>query len=49
MARKESIQDKANRAIKAAIRDLVKERRRTNDKLVIWKNGRVVSISARKA
>ena len=47
MAHKETAQSKAKRALKEAIRDLVKERSLTNDKIVIWKNGRVVSISAK--
>lgn len=49
MAHKETVQSKAKRALKEAVRDLVRERRLSNDKIVIWKNGRVVSISAKKA
>ena len=48
MASKESIPQKAHRALKQAIRELVKERRANNDKVVIWKNGQVVRISAKK-
>lgn len=48
MASKESIQQKANRALKQAVRDLIKERRAANDTIVVWKNGRVVRIPARK-
>ncbi len=48
MASKESIPDKAHRALKAAIKELVKERCANNDKIVIWKNGHVVRIPARK-
>ena len=48
MASKESIQKKADRALKHAVRDLIKERRANNDKIVIWKNGHVVRISAKK-
>ena len=48
MASKESIPQKAHRALKQAIRELVKERRANNDKVVIWKNGHVVRISAKK-
>ena len=48
MASKESIPEKANRALKHAVRDLIKERRATNDKIVVWKNGRVMHISAKK-
>ena len=48
MASKESIPQKARRALKQAVRDLVKERRANNDKVVIWKNGQVMRISAKK-
>jgi len=48
MAAKESIPQKARRALKQALRDLVKERRAHNDKVVIWENGQVVRISAKK-
>ena len=48
MASKESIQKKANKALKHAVRDLIKERRANNDKLVVWRDGRVVRVSAKK-
>jgi hypothetical protein len=48
MASKESIQTKADKALKHAVRDLIKARRATNDSIVIWKNGQVVRIPARK-
>ena len=48
MASKESIPQKARRALKEAVKDLVKERRANNDKVVIWKNGQVVRISAKR-
>ena len=48
MASKESIQVKAEKALKHAVRYLIKARRMTNDSLVIWKNGKVVRVSARK-
>ena len=48
MASKESIPQKARRALRQAVKDLVKERRANNDKVVIWKNGHVVRISAKK-
>ncbi len=49
MASKESIQKKADRALKHAVRDLIKERSANNDKIVVWKNGQVVRVSAKKA
>ncbi len=48
MASRESIQTKADKALKHAVRDLIKARRAANDTLVIWKNGKVVRVSARK-
>ena len=48
MASKESIPQKARRALKQAVKDLINERRANNDKVVIWKNGQVVSVSAKK-
>ena len=48
MASRESIQTKADKALKHAVRDLIKARQATNDTLVIWKNGKVVRVSARK-
>ena len=48
VAKRESIQQKADQVLKHAIRDLIKERCKKNEKMVIWKNGKVVRISARK-
>ncbi len=47
-SKKEGIQEKADRALKHAVRDLIKDRRAKNEKLVIWRNGKVVHISAKK-
>lgn len=44
----ESIPEKAERALKEAVRDLIITRRVTNDKVVIWKNGRVAWVPARE-
>ncbi len=49
MASNESIQTKADKALKHAVRDLIKARQATNDTIVVWKNGQVVRIPARKA
>lgn len=46
--RRESIPEKAERALKEAVRDLILARRVTNDKIVIWENGRVASVPARE-
>ncbi len=49
MASKDSVPKKADRALKHAVRDLIKERSANNDKIVVWKNGQVARISAKKA
>ncbi|MFH1799225.1 MAG: hypothetical protein ABH891_00060 [Candidatus Omnitrophota bacterium] len=49
MASKESIQTKADKALKHAVRDLIKARRAANETIVVWKNGQVARIPARKA
>ncbi len=46
--RQESIPKKAERALKEAVRDLILARRATNDKVVVWKNGRVALVPASK-
>ena len=38
----------ASRALKAAIRGLIKERAREGRSLVIWRNGKVIRVSARR-
>ncbi|MBD3271180.1 MAG: hypothetical protein GF384_01415 [Elusimicrobia bacterium] len=40
-----SLQDKAEAAMKRAIRELVKQHKKTGRPLYIWKNGRVAKIS----
>ena len=49
MASKDSIQTKAEKALKHAVRDLLKARRAANDTIVVWKDGQVARIPARKA
>ncbi len=39
---------KADRALKSAMRNLVKERARTGDSLIIWRNGKVLKVPARQ-
>jgi len=39
---------KAKRALKHAVRDLIRERRQTNGKIVVLKNRKVVRISAKR-
>jgi len=48
MASKENIPKTAHRALKRAVKDLIEKSRTSNEKLVVWKNGRVVRISAKK-
>lgn len=42
-----SLDVKAEKALKEAVYDLIKERQRTDDKLVIWRNGKVVRVPAK--
>lgn len=42
-----SLAQKAEKALKEAVRHLVEEHRRNGYPLVVWKNGRVAKISAR--
>ena len=48
MKKRKSLQDKAVLALKEAVRDVVKCHKKTGRPLAIWKNGKVVHISAKK-
>ncbi len=48
MPAKESIPTKADKALKSAVRKLIEARRLTNEKVVVWRNGRVEHVPARK-
>ncbi len=43
--KKYTLQDKAELALKEAIREVIKRHKQTGRPLVIWKNGRVVKVS----
>jgi len=40
-----SLSQKAEKALKEAIRNLVKDHKRTGDPLLVWQNGKVAKIS----
>jgi hypothetical protein len=40
-----TLSQKAEKALKEAVRNVVKEHKRTGDPLVVWQNGKVVKIS----
>lgn len=42
------LQKKAEKAIKVAVRKAIEEHRRAGQPIVIWKNGKVVTIPAGK-
>lgn len=42
-----SLQDKAEAALKKAVRKVVEEHKKTGRKLAVWENGRVKRITAR--
>lgn len=48
MKKRLSLQDKAELAIKSAIREVVNTHKKTGRPLAIWKKGRVVLIPANK-
>jgi len=45
MKKRMSIQDKAEAAMKAAIRDVIRRHKKTGRPLAIWDNGKVVLVS----
>jgi len=48
MKRQITIQDKAELAMKSAIRQVVKDHKKSGRPLAVWKNGKTVRISANK-
>jgi len=38
----------ANRALRQAVRKLIRERKRTGEPLIVWRRGKVVKVSADK-
>lgn len=46
---KKTLQLKAIKALKEAVRGVVEEHRRSGRRLAVWRNGRVVKISASQA
>ena len=45
MKKKMSLQDKAEAALKKAVRQVVAQHKKTGRPLVVWENGRTVRIS----
>ncbi|MBU4343429.1 MAG: hypothetical protein KJ902_02775 [Candidatus Omnitrophica bacterium] len=48
MKKRLSLQDKAFKALKEAVREVVKRHAETGRPLAIWKNGKVVHVSAKQ-
>lgn len=46
---KKTLQTKAFKALKEAIREVIEEHKRSGRFLSVWRKGKVVSISARQA
>ncbi len=40
-----SLSQKAEKALKEAVRNVIKDHKRTGDPILVWQNGRVVKIS----
>ena len=47
MPDKDVLGDKALKALREAVRELIEERAREGRKVVIWRNGRVVKVPAK--
>lgn len=47
MKKRMSLQDKAEAAMKEAVREVVSRHKKTGRPLVVWKNGKTVRISAK--
>ena len=45
MKKRMSLQDKAEAALKKAVREVVKRHKKTGRPLAVWKNGKAVRIS----
>ncbi len=48
MKKRLSMQDKAEKAMKAAVKKVVAEHKKSGRPLAIWKNGRAVNVQADK-
>ncbi len=48
MKKRLSLQDKAELALKKAIREVIERHKQINRPLAIWQNGKVVKVSAAK-
>jgi hypothetical protein len=46
---KKKLQEKALRALKEAVREVVEQHRRTGRPLAVWRNGKVLKLSANQA
>lgn len=46
---KKTLQEKALKALKEAVHDVVEEHRRTGRPLAVWRNGKVLKLSANQA
>jgi hypothetical protein len=47
MKKRMSLQDKAEAALKDAVREVVAQHKKTGRPLAVWKNGKTVRISAK--
>jgi hypothetical protein len=49
MKKKMTLQDKAEEAMKSAVREVVENHKKSGRPLSVWRNGKVMRISAAKA
>lgn len=48
MTNRDSLQVKAERALKEAVQEVIEDHRRSGRPLVIWRNGKVAKVPAKK-
>ena len=48
MKKKLTLSQKAEKALKEAVRDVIKENKKTGIPLVVWKDGKVIEIPPKK-
>lgn len=48
MKKKMTLQDKAEAAMKSAVREVIENHKKSGRPLSVWKNGKVVRVSAAK-
>ncbi len=48
MPNRDTLQIKAEKALKEAVREVIEDHKRTGRPLIIWRNGKVAKVSAKR-